>query len=185
MKVAKPIPASQLADAIVKALPGKVSEFAPKLGRKRTDSTIRNRLKQLEEAGEIRCDRGVWSRIETDPISETLKGYEFPPDFDDESRDQFDLKTQELLDADVNLDSFAIELVENYVRCLQRAREANAEVQNDAMFQSAAKGDRKFAHPGIAIAREAERDAHVYREAIEKRKRKDPDANPDEDPTAI
>ncbi len=175
------VPASQLADRILDVLPGRVSEWAPKLGRKRTDSTIRTRLKQLEAVGAVECEEGVWSRTQADPIHDTLPGYEFPEGFDAESRDLLRQKALEVRLAEVPLDSFMVELIEAYVRCLQRARHANEEIDSDGLFQTAAKGNRKFAHPGVATAREAERDAHVYREAIEKKKRTDPGADPDDD----
>lgn len=179
------IPASQLAEAILEVLPGRVAEWAPKLGRKRTDRTIRRRLADLETAGVVENSEGIWSRCQTDPIHDTLPGYEFPDGFDAESRDQLRHKALELKLAEVPIDSFIVELLEAYIRCLQRARLANIEIDRDGLFQRAANGGRKFAHPGVATAREAERDAHVYREAIEKKKRADPDADPDDDLTGL
>lgn len=181
MKVGERVAASRLRDAILDALPAKVSEIATATGRRRTDRTIRVRLEAMQAEGLVELIDGAWRKCRNDDI-DVLPDYEFPAGWDDESREQFAGKITELVEADCAVDSFLIELLENYVRCLQRARTANRQVDEDGLFQKAAKGDRRFPHPGIAIAREAERDAHVYREAIDKKKRKEPgDADPDDD----
>jgi len=129
----------------------------------------------------IECQAGgIWRRIAKVPEVDGLGSYVFPVDLDDESRELFAHKVTELRAAGALLDSFLVELLENYVRCLQRARVASEDVDEAGMFTQANSG-RRYAHPGVAIAREAERDAHVYREAIDKRKGRGPDADPDHD----
>lgn len=175
-----PVPARQVSKQLLEQLvkgPATTAELAAKLGRSPKDATVRRRLATLAAAGEIQADEtGAWLRCQRLELPDALDGYEFPDGFDAEAREEFTLKTHELVEADVVIDSFLIDLLERYVRCLQRARHANREVVEDGLFQTGAKaGSRKFAHPGVAIAREAERDAHTYGESIEKRKRKEPD----------
>lgn len=175
-----PVPANKVAAQLLELLakgPATTADLAARLGRPPKDATVRRRLAALAAAGEVASEAsGEWSRCQRLPLPDALEGYEFPDGFDEASREEFTLKATELVAADVVIDSFLIDLLERYVRCLQRARHANLEIAEDGLFQRGAKaGSRKFAHPGVAIAREAERDAHAYGESIEKRKRKEPD----------
>ena len=175
-----PVPAGEVSEQLLVLLakgPATTAELAAKLRRPPKDATVRRRLAKLELDGEITADdEGTWSRCQELTLPDTLDGYEYPDDFDEASRAEFALKACELVEADVVVDSFLVDLLERYVRCLKRARDAYEEIAEDGLFQTGAKaGSRKFAHPGVAIARQAERDAHTYGESIEKRKRKEPD----------
>lgn len=149
-----------LTDQIVAALPASQAEIARAVGRKPSDGTVRRRLATLESDGVAKCVDGTWQRVRGLP---ELPGYEFPDDFDEEAIDLFTVTVRELLARPKpEWETSDVDLLEAYVRCMQRARVAR---DQDEMFTYAESG-RAYTHPSVAIAREAERDAQVYRKAL-------------------
>jgi len=162
--------------SILAALPGKGAQVAGSLGRARNDGTVRRRLAALAEAGEVEREDGVWRRCQDgcqdapelpDP-PDGLPGYEYPAGWDEGACDQFVQQAEWLTDKVGALEGLDVDLLERYVTALQRARIAQSSLDDEGLLTSSANG-RKFTHPAVAIVREAERDAHVYMEAMRKR----------------
>lgn len=171
---------------IVAALPGTASAIAAAVGRKPSDGTVRRRLAKLEAASRAAKIDGIWTACRDLP--DLGSGYVFPDDLDDESLALFNLKLAELRDQQTWKDSDA-DLLERYVRCLQRARLARA-AAGDTPFTTGGTG-RVYLHPGVSVAQQAERDAHVYADALiltpaaRKRHGLGSDTPPEDDPFDI
>jgi P27 family predicted phage terminase small subunit len=85
-----------------------------------------------------------------------------PADFDADATGIW-LETQEHLEKQHIWEESDAATLERYVRCLVRAKTARNAVESQ--FVEGSMG-QMVAHPGLKLAREAERDAHVYAESL-------------------
>lgn len=167
----------QLTDAIVAQLPGTQAEIARAVGRKPSDGTVRRRLAALAEEGLVVQSDDGWRRAGGLP---ELPGFEFPGHFDEEARAVFESRLVAASNDGVWADE-DVDLLERYVSAGQRGRTMQAEVAAGGAFSHSEESGRAYAHPGIRIIREAERDAHVYEEALIERQRRRANADPGDD----
>lgn len=171
---------------ILELVPATLPELARQMLRPPSDRTLRRRVADLEAEGLI--IRGAGDRLELAPEPEVppvdlpdgFEDYVFPAHFDHEAQVVFVVKLDEF--EFVDWTSTALELLESYVGCLQRARLAHTAVATTGDF-STAKTGRVYVHPGVAVIQKADRDAQVYREALIKLDEKgggksDPDQAP-------
>lgn len=214
-------PAVDLAPRVVDLLPAKQAVIARKLGRRKSDGTVRRILRDLEAAGVVVRDvGGAWHRADQieittrpnlrvvpppapapekpakpDPPPEPAgvaraparaeDGY--PVDFDDDARTLYVTK-QAVLEAQGSWKASDGELLEQYVRCEMRARLARADlIGDDGRMRLTTRGSQGqiVQHPNVKTAREAERDAIGYADALgltpEGRKRLGISDEPDDD----
>lgn len=82
-----------------------------------------------------------------------------PDDLDEASKKLWRAKRKQLQEQNTWEDSDA-ETLELYVRALQRAREGREAAAPEPYV--AGSKDQLVAHPGLTVARNSERDAHLY-----------------------
>jgi hypothetical protein len=165
------VPAPNVRARLLELVPGTITELGAAMGRPSSDKTLRRRLAELEADGVLVREDGLYSRAPEParpelPAVELPDGFEdyvFPTYFDHEAKVVFVVKLDEF--EFIDWTSTAIELLESYVGCLQRARTANDAIAGDAAFKTSDAG-RVYVHPGVAVATKAERDAQVYRKAL-------------------
>ena len=150
--------AAELAPQILDLLPAKAGQIAKQLGRKPSDGTVRRALAGLEETGAAERVDGTWQRCQELPTLAT------PPDFDDESI-ELHAATLKALQEQGTWRDHDIELLNDYVRRTQDAREFREAVKADGKFSKTESG-RVYAHPGIDKERDARRDAQGLRDAL-------------------
>ncbi|MDQ3933416.1 MAG: P27 family phage terminase small subunit [Actinomycetota bacterium] len=150
--------AAELAPRILDLLPARAAQAAKALGRKPSDGTVRRALLALEKTGAAERVDGVWQRCAQLPELAT------PDDFDTESR-ELHAATLKALQEQGTWRDHDIELLNDYVRRSQDARQFRAAVTEEGRFQSSQSG-RIFAHPGIDKERDARRDVQTLRDAL-------------------
>jgi hypothetical protein len=167
------VPSAEVRARILELLPGTLTELSNRTGRPPSDRTLRTRLASLESEGLIRKDGRTFRHAEptrqaaTSPVEMPpgFEAYVFPPHLDDDSRALLAVKLVEY--EFIEWTSSAVELLESYIGALQTSRNAHAAVSTAGNFVIAESG-RVYAHPGVAVAGRADRDAQGYREALAK-----------------
>lgn len=150
--------AAELAPQVLDLLPAKAAQIARALGRKPSDGTVRRALDGLEQTGAAERVDGVWQRCQELPKLAT------PDDFDAESIELHETTLQALQEQGTWRDH-DIELLNDYVRRSQDARQFRQAVEDGGRFQTS-NGGRIFAHPGIDKERDARRDVQTLRDAL-------------------
>lgn len=154
-------------ERLLDALPGKQSDIARALGRRASDGTVHRRLRALADEGRVEVVDGEWRLTAgVSRFPELPDGYVFPAHLDEEARLELVAKVREWITGGVWNDS-DLELLERYASARQRARHANVTLAADGLTTGG--GERKFVHPLVAVAREAERDAQLYEDRLRER----------------
>jgi hypothetical protein len=151
----------ELAPRVLELLPGSQSQIAKALGRKPSDGTVRRTLEHLATEGFAQRVKRRWERCQSEPEI----GDAVPEDFDQESKGLYARVLGYLRGLPEGLwDANMVPTAQCYVRSKQLARQARDAI-GDEPYQTTSTG-RAFKHPAVEDARQHERDAHTYAEAL-------------------
>lgn len=151
--------AAELAPKILEKLPGNQASVARALDRKPSDGTVRRALASLVETGAVQKNGNVFERCQELP---TLP--EDPPDEFDATAQQLWRVTLTALQEQGTWRDHDIELLNDYCRRSQDARDFRLALDCDGRF-TVSKG-RIYAHPAIDKERDARRDVQALRDAL-------------------
>lgn len=151
-----------LAPRVLQMLPGSQAAIAKALARPASDRSVRRTLEYLTTEGLTERDGRVWRRC----LDEADVDVAIPEDFDQESRALYTATLAHLRGHLADLwDDTVLPTLERYVRSKQLARQARQAADEAGQYVEV-KGGRVFKHPGVRDARDHERDAHLYAEAL-------------------
>jgi phage terminase small subunit len=151
----------ELAPRVLELLPGTQSAIAKALGRKPSDGTVRRTLEHLASQGFAKRKQRRWERCQTQPQQEIA----YPEDFDQEAKGLYTRVIAYLRALPEGLwDDNMVPTAQCYVRSKQLARQARVAIGDRPYTMNSA--GRAFKHPAVEDARQHERDAHTYAEAL-------------------
>jgi P27 family predicted phage terminase small subunit len=148
----------ELAPRVLELLPGKQSDIAVALGRRKNDGTVRRTLEHLATGGFAERVDGAWRRCQALPDPDVA----YPDDLDQEARALY-AKVLAYVRAlpDELWDETMLPQALRYVRAAQQARDAAALVEAEGRYTTNSSG-RVFRHPAVEDAIRFEKAAQDY-----------------------